>query len=111
MSNKHAHLDDLKGKLEGAKRAAHMPDASNRDKADAKLLEQEVTAEKLKAKRPASTQDKAPADSDVDAKLDKALKDSFPGSDPVSFVQAAPINKKHDRKLSTVPDEKTDEKE
>jgi hypothetical protein len=110
MSNKHADLDDLKGKLQDAKRAAHMPDASKRDKADAKLLEQEVTAERLKAKRPQSTKE-APADSDVDAKLDKALKDSFPSSDPVSFVQAAPINKKHDRKLSTVPDEKADENE
>ena len=28
---------------------------------------------------------------DADAKLDKALKDSFPGSDPVSFVEAAPL--------------------
>ena len=44
MSNKHAQLDDLKDKLQGAKRSAHMPDASDRDKADLKLLEQEVTA-------------------------------------------------------------------
>ena len=101
MTNKHAHLDDLKDKLQDAKRAAHMPDASDREKADAKLLEQEAVAAKLKAKRP--VKDEKPAESDVDAKLDKALKDSFPGSDPVSFVQAAPI-KKHDRALPTVPD-------
>ena len=102
MSNKHARLDDLKNKQQDAERTAHMPDASEREKADLKLLKQEVTAEKLKVKRPRKKE--APA-SDVDAKLDKALKDSFPGSDPVSFVQAAPI-KKDDRKLSTVPDDK-----
>ena len=94
MASKHANLDDLKGKLQDAKRAAHMPDASAREKADAKLLEQEVTAEKLKAGRPAK---KEPSATDQDAKLDKALKDSFPGSDPVSFVQAAPARKR-DRK-------------
>ncbi len=108
MSNKHAQLDDLKDKLQGAKRSAHMPDASDRDKADLKLLEQEVTAERLKARRPTKKKQEAPFD-DVEAKLDKALKDSFPGSDPVSFVQAAPI-KKHDRNLSTVPNEKATDK-
>jgi|SRR6185369_3301151 len=107
MSKKHARLDDLKDKQQGAERAAHMPDASARDKADFKLLKQEVTAEKLKVKRP---QKKEETPTTVDGKLDKALKDSFPGSDPVSFVQAAPI-KKGDRKLSTVPDEKARDKE
>ena len=106
MANKHAHLDDLKDKLQDAKRAAHMPDASERAKADLKLMEQEVTAQKLKAKRGAKKKKSEPAVDNVEAKLDKALKDSFPGSDPVSFVEAAPI-KKHDRGLSTVPDEKT----
>jgi hypothetical protein len=87
-----SHANDSRGPLE----------AGARDKADLKLLEQAVAAEKLKARRPA--EGKPPqAESEVDAKLDKALKDSFPGSDPVSFVEAAPI-KKHDRKLSTVPD-------
>ena len=93
MSNKHARLDDLKVKQQGAERAAHMPDASARDKADFKLLKQEVTAEKLKVKRPTKKEE---TPTSVDAKLDKALKDSFPGSDPVSFIEAAPM-KKHDR--------------
>jgi hypothetical protein len=93
MPNKHANLDDLKDKLQDAKRSAHMPGASKREKADLKLLEQEAMAERLKAKRPTKSKTKAPAD-DVDAKLDKALKDSFPGSDPVSFVQAAPARKR-----------------
>ncbi len=91
MPNKHAHLDDLKDKLQDAKRAAHMPNASARDKADARLLEQETAAARLKAKH-TKTEKKESGD-DVDAKLDKALKDSFPGSDPVSFVQAAPAKK------------------
>jgi hypothetical protein len=91
MASKHAQLDDLKGKLQDAKRAAHMPDASEREKADAKLLEQEVTAEKLKAKRPAKKESSA---TDQDSKLDKALKDTFPSSDPVSMVEPAPTRKK-----------------
>jgi hypothetical protein len=102
-ANKHAHekLSDLNDKLQNAKEAAKAGDAGKREKADLKLLEQEVAAEKLKAKRPEPK--KPTAESEVDAKLDKALKDSFPGSDPVSFVEAAPI-KPGDRKLSTVPD-------
>jgi hypothetical protein len=109
-ANKHAQakLSDLNDKLQNAKEAVRSGDASAREKADLKLLEQEVTAEKLKAKRPAETK-KPKAESEVDARLDKALKDSFPGSDPVSFVEAAPI-KKHDRALPTVPDEDESEK-
>jgi hypothetical protein len=37
----------------------------------------------------------------VDKKLDEALKGTFPGSDPVSFVEAAPV-KEHDRSLPDV---------
>ena len=98
-----AELSDLKDKVQNAKEAADAPEAGDREKADLKLLEQEAAAKKLKAKRPMQPAKKADP-SDVDAKLDKALKDSFPGSDPVSFVEAAPI-KKHDRALSTVPNE------
>ena len=104
-ASKHAHdekLSDLNQKLQNAREAAKTHDAGEREKADLKLLEQEVAAEKMKAKRPAQSKKKK-GESDVDAKLDKALKDSFPGSDPVSFVEAAPV-KPHDRKLSTVPD-------
>jgi len=94
-------LNDLAPKLRNAKQAANTAEAGDREKADLKLLEQEVAAEKLKAKRPPPAK---PAATEVDAKLDKALKDSFPGSDPVSFLEAAPI-KKGDRALSTVPSE------
>ncbi len=101
-ANKRAHdkLSDLNDKLQNARQAAKTDEAGEREKADLKLLEQQVAAEKLKAKRPPQKQK---AESDHDEKLDKALKDSFPGSDPVSFVEAAPI-KPDDRKLSTVPD-------
>ena len=104
-ANKHAQaeLSDLKDKVQNAKQAANAADAGDREKADLKLLEQEAAAKKLKAKRPTQPA-KTPAEGDVDARLDKALKDSFPGSDPVSFVEAAPI-KKHDRDLPTVPSE------
>jgi hypothetical protein len=101
-----AKLNDLNEKLHGAKKAAHADGAGALAQADLKLLEQEVVAEKLKAKRP-EPPPKAPAS--VDGKLDKALKDSFPGSDPVSFVEAAPI-KDGDRALPTVPDKDPDDK-
>lgn len=107
-ANKHAQakLNDLKEKLHGAEEAASADDAGALAKADLKLLEQEVVAEKMKAKRPAPS---TAAPSSVDGKLDKALKDSFPGSDPVSFVQAAPI-KDGDRALPTVPDKDPNDK-
>ena len=104
-ANKHAQakLRDLNDKLQNTKDVARTEEPGKRDKADRKLLEQEIAAEKLKAKRPAPAEKKA--ESEIDAKLDKALSDSFPGSDPVSFVEAAPM-KKHDRGLSTVPNAK-----
>ena len=37
----------------------------------------------------------------VDEKLDQALRDSFPASDPVSFIEPAPV-KEGDRKLIVV---------
>jgi hypothetical protein len=37
----------------------------------------------------------------VDDKLDQALKDSFPASDPVAFIEPAPV-KQGDRTLPTV---------
>ena len=37
----------------------------------------------------------------IDEKLDQALQDSFPASDPVSFLQPGPV-KDGDRKLSVV---------
>jgi hypothetical protein len=103
-ANKHAHekLSDLNAKVQNAKEAVRSGKAGEREKADLKLLEQEAAAAKLKAKHPDHPKKKA--ETEVDSKLDKALKDSFPGSDPVSFVEAAPI-KPDDRKLSTVPDE------
>jgi hypothetical protein len=46
---------------------------------------------------------KKAASGSVDGKLDRALEDSFPSSDPVSFVQAAPV-KKADESLKTIPE-------
>jgi len=37
----------------------------------------------------------------IDDKLDQALQDSFPASDPVSFLQPVPVNS-GDRKLPVV---------
>jgi hypothetical protein len=107
-ANKHAHakLNDLNHKLRGAQQAATGKGATDLAKADLKLLEQDIVAEKMKTKRPAPST-KPPAT--VEGKLDKALKDSFPGSDPVSFLEAAPI-KDADRDLPTVPDKAANDK-
>jgi hypothetical protein len=102
----HQELDDVKQKLQNAKEAAKAPDAGEREKADLKLLEQEAAAQKLKAGRPPT---KHKAESEAEAKLDKALRDSFPGSDPVSFVEAAPM-KKRDRKASEAAHEERNSK-
>jgi hypothetical protein len=102
-------LDDAALKLSSARRAAAAPAATERDKSDLKLIEQEFLALRQKARR-------GPADGKsqehpqghptnltekMDKKLDSALKDSFPGSDPVSFIEATPV-KEHDRSLTPV---------
>jgi len=83
--------DDLKSKL------ANVAGASERETSDRKMMKQELQALEQRiareetgksnsvAKKPGSLTEK------MDRKLDAALKDSFPGSDPVSFIVAAPI--------------------
>ena len=98
-------LADLELKLASAREAAAAPGASEREKADLKLIEQEYLAARREAYRnPGSgSNDAHPRDAKkkVDKKLDEALKASFPGSDPVSFVEAAPV-KERDRSLPEV---------
>ena len=101
------HLRDLDAKVRNAKRAAQRDDAGKREKADLKLLEQEALGAKLRARHPGGSGGNAKdeVDAKLDDKLDKALKDSFPGSDPVSFQQPAPL-KPADADLSTVDSDK-----
>ena len=97
-NGKKNELADIEAKLASAREAAAKPGASERDKADLKLLEQEYLAARrmvyrqrgtdAKESHPANTKEK------VDKKLDEALKASFPGSDPVSFAQPAPVKAK-----------------
>ena len=95
--------EDLRAKVASARRACAGADATERDKSDLQMLEQELIGLEQKLahcddsppEKPASLADK------VDRKLDAALKDSFPGSDPVAFVEAAPV-KPEDKALSTV---------
>lgn len=98
-------LEDIESKLASARQAAAAPDASERDKADLKLIEQEYLAARRKAyrERGGGSAEKHPSDAkqEDDKKLDEALKASFPGSDPVSFVEAAPVTE-HDRSLPEV---------
>lgn len=102
-------LDDFELKLASARKAAAAPDASEKDKADLKLIEQEYLAAQAKARRAETGSASAGKAGDhtadpkkkLDKKLDEALKSSFPGSDPVSFVEAAPVNEQ-DRSLPGV---------
>ena len=92
---------DLEEKVSEAKIAVDAGTASPKEQADLKILEQEALGKKLQAKHPP----KKSKTGTVEGKLDEALEDSFPSSDPVSFVQAAPV-KKADEKLSTGPENK-----
>lgn len=88
-------LKDKAEKVKDARQAAEAPDASDRARADLKLLEQDLVAERMKADREARGEGHAssrqPQSSDpVDKKLDAALKASFPGSDAVSSLEPAP---------------------
>jgi len=97
-------LADAKAKLKSARAAAAAPDASERDKSDLKLIEQDYLALENRRKRDAAAAAKgagADARKKVDRQLDKALEETFPGSDPVSFVQAAPL-KEADATLTSV---------
>jgi hypothetical protein len=89
-----AEVKDKAEKVSNARQAAKAPDASERDRADLKLLEQDLIAEKKKEERAAASDSLVrpklkPTDS-VDKKLDAALKDSFPGSDAVSSLEPDP---------------------
>jgi hypothetical protein len=102
---KQNELADIELKLASARQAVAAPGASERDKADLKLLEQEYLAVRRKAIREPSsgTDEKLPSSTKqkVDKKLDEALEASFPGSDPVSFAEPAPVKEK-DRSLPEV---------
>jgi hypothetical protein len=104
VSNKDHMRDELADKtlkVRNAQKAANAPGATDKDKADLKLLEQESVAQKLRTRRAVMLEGTEHAAGKVDGKLDKALEDSFPGSDPVSFLEAGPI-KEGDLPLPTV---------
>jgi hypothetical protein len=98
-------LEDIELKLQSAREAAGRADATEKDKADLKLIEQEYLAAQQKERRRPKAHDasRPPLDGKkaLDKKLDEALEGTFPGSDPVSFVEAAPV-KERDRSLPAV---------
>jgi hypothetical protein len=98
-------LEDIELKLRSAREAAGSVDATEKDKADLKLIEQEYLAAQRKERRRSSAGDGSRPHLDgkktLDKKLDEALEGTFPGSDPVSFVEAAPV-KECDRSLPAV---------
>jgi hypothetical protein len=104
-----SECDDLRAKIESARRACEKPEASERERSDLQMMEQELIALEQKM---AHTDDGARPEppkslaAKVDKDLDAALEQSFPGSDPVSFVEAAPV-KPADRDLPSVKVGKT----
>ena len=95
--------DDLKAKIASAETSGR---ASEREIADLKMMEQQLLALEQRIGRQETTKGTAPRPSDsitekMDRKLDAALEDSFPGSDPVSFLEAKPV-KKGDESLTKV---------
>lgn len=100
-------LKDTEAKLRSAREAAAKSGATVKDKADLKLIEQEHLAARQKARRQLAARKGSrqhqhlEGKSALDRKLDEALKGTFPASDPVSFVEAAPLTE-HDRSLPEV---------
>ena len=98
-------LEDIELKLRSAREAAGRAGATDKDKADLKLIEQEYLAAQQKERRQSNAGDASRPRLDgkmgLDKKLDEALEGTFPGSDPVSFVEAAPV-KERDRSLPAV---------
>jgi len=98
-------LHDIELKLHSAREAAGRAGATDKDKADLKLIEQEYLAARQKQRRQSNAGDAGrPAlhgKKALDKKLDEALEGTFPGSDPVSFVEAAPV-KERDRSLPEI---------
>jgi len=101
-------LLDKAEKLLSAQEAVAAPGATERDRSDLKIIEQDFQAQKQKADRLALQEGdgkKAPEPVTLAEKmermLDTALADSFPGSDPVSFTVATPV-KEGDRSLTQV---------
>lgn len=85
--------DDLKTKIASANKSGDM---SDREASDLKIMEQELLALEQRIAREesgkyTSAKNKPRSATDkMDSKLDAALKDSFPGSDPVSSIEPAP---------------------
>lgn len=94
--------DDLKAKIASAGKSSNV---SERDTSDLKMMEQELLAlEQRIAREESGKKETSGAGSlaeRMDRKLDAALKDSFPGSDPVSFIEATPV-KQGDESLTEV---------
>lgn len=86
--------DDLKAKIASARKTAG---ASQREASDFKMMEQELLALEQRIAREetgkarVSRAEPVSLTEKMEKKLDAALKDSFPGSDPVSFIEATPV--------------------
>jgi hypothetical protein len=98
-------LEDIELKLRSAREAAARAGATEKDKADLKLIEQEFLAAQQKARHQSNagqaSRPRLDGKKALDKKLDEALEGTFPGSDPVSFVEAAPMTER-DRSLPAV---------
>ncbi|ODT18369.1 MAG: hypothetical protein ABS35_23810 [Kaistia sp. SCN 65-12] len=99
-------LQDKTEKLLSAQEVAARPGASERDHSDLRMIEQDFQAHQKMADRLAlrgegKSKPSASAIEKLEEMLDNALIDSFPGSDPVSFIEPSPV-KKGDQSLPSV---------
>lgn len=87
--------DDLQAKITSARESEGY---SEREASDLKMMEQELLAleqrigrtDTAKSESTATSKPAASKTEKMEKKLDDALRDSFPGSDPVSSIEPAP---------------------
>jgi hypothetical protein len=106
IDQRQKELEDIELKLRNAREAAAAPSASEREKSDLRLIEQEYVAAQRKARDAHEGAEKPreqPSDNKkkLDKKLDSALKDTFPSSDPVAVAEPSPVQDR-DRALPEV---------
>ena len=84
--------DDLQAKITSARESRG---SSEREASDLKMMEQELLALEQRIGRSDTVKSKNTGEptsktEQMEEKLDDALRDSFPGSDPVSTIEPAP---------------------
>jgi phage-related minor tail protein len=88
----HTEISDLERKVRHARQENRRGALSERQRADLRMMEQTLQAlkQRRRQRRDRSRESADSSPETMERKLDSALADSFPGSDPVSFLEPAP---------------------